>query len=101
MIRTKKNFKNASMGKQLPFARAMALTRTAKDVAMTIAEVEGLASFSLFEKLGTTGIVAAGAYLIIRWLLGERQKDRDRLDEMHQARYEELKEILEKVLKDK
>lgn len=35
-MKVRKNYKQASLGKQLPFARAMALTRTAKDVQKEI-----------------------------------------------------------------
>lgn len=54
---------------------------------MTLAELEGLVQgFTLLEKAGIPTLVGIGSYVVIRWLLRERQKHEDRINKMHEER---------------
>lgn len=63
-----------------------------------VAEMGVSEAISLFDKLGGAGLAALVAYLVIRWLLRERETQSKKLEEMHKERLEVQERHHEQIL---
>lgn len=67
-------------------------------VVLNLAETLGaIDPLSIVEKYGGAGFAGIIAYLLIRWLLNDKQKKDEKIEQMHNERIELYKEMLREV----